>query len=123
MYREEVDSIKTKCDIVNRKVPCGTCIDKNRKPTGRTLYELESGHHAHDCAIREDEDAACTCHGIGERTCLSCDGSKWEKIDVNTMLKAATELSKYRYPQLKAIEVTGEGGGPIQHSHEIKLVD
>lgn len=109
MYREEVDSIKTKCDIVNRKVPCGTCIDAKRKPTGKTKYKLPEGQHADDCAITKADPHHfhCTCEGIGERTCLSCFGTLWERINVETMLKAATELSKYRYPQLKAIEISG----------------
>ncbi len=109
MYREEVDSIKVKCDIVNRKVPCGTCIDEKRKPTGTTKYLLPAGQHSRDCNITKAvaTDLRCTCDGIAERTCLSCFGTLWERINVDTVLKAATELSKYRYPQLKAIEISG----------------
>jgi hypothetical protein len=38
-----------------------------------------------------------------------------EKIDIAIRLRAHAEVAKYVHPQLKAIELSGPGGGPIQH--------
>lgn len=41
-------------------------------------------------------------------------------IPLELRLKAASEASKYLYPQKKAVEHSGEGGGPIEAT--IKMV-
>lgn len=73
-------------------------------------------------------DVPCgVCHGIGatkfqpargqqklsKRTCESCYGSGKERLSPELRQKADAELLKYCEPQLKAIEVTGSGGGPV----------
>ena len=37
------------------------------------------------------------------------------KCDEALRLRANAEIAKYVHPQLKAIELSGPGGGPIQH--------
>lgn len=91
-----------------RRIPCGTCIDKNRKPTGRTKFNLPEGKHAEKCRIRKG--LACSCEGISDRPCQSCFGTKWEKISVETKLRADTELAAYLEPKRKAIEVSNPDG-------------
>jgi len=114
MARLQVDPITNMCMIASRKVPCGTCIDKDRKPTGRTFYELAPGTHAHDCAITTATlvkgKLVCTCEGIGSRRCLSCGGSTWERINVAESLKANAELAQYAHAKRKAIEVSNPDG-------------
>lgn len=119
MDRLKVDPIELLALIAARKIPCGTCIDKNRKPTGKTKYLLPSGQHSSKC-MKGDH---CTCEGIGERTCLSCFGTKWERIPTETMLKASAELAQYKHPKKKAIEVSGPQGGPIENRMELVFIE
>lgn len=127
MERLKCNPIENMAIIANRNVPCGTCIDEKRKPTGFTKYELPAGQHSQKCAITDARlikgKLVCTCKGIGERVCASCGGSLQERINVDTMLKASSELAKYGFHQLKAVEHSGPDGGAIQHAHTIKLVD
>lgn len=37
-----------------------------------------------------------------------------EKNDISIRLQAYKELAKYVYPQLKAIEISGPGGSPLE---------
>lgn len=94
--------------ISARRVPCGTCINAKREPTGFTRVKLESGSHAEDCAKHQDKK--CTCGGFTMRECQSCGGTLWEKIDVQTKLKADSELAQYVAPKRKAIEVSNPDG-------------
>lgn len=145
--RATIDSIllKTGCEpaeiqalIAMGRVPCGTCIDKDLKPTGKTFYRLPAGQHSATCAVNEDPVDAhidapgggklhitrrCNCDGIGQRVCESCWGTLWERIEVGVRQKASAELMRYRYQQLKAVEMTGADGAPIQHAHTIKFVE
>jgi DnaJ-class molecular chaperone len=66
-----------------------------------------------------------TCHGkkrttyvdkdgkLFTRMCASCDGTGKEKISVADGLRAAQIIASRRWAEKKAIEVTGEDGGPI----------
>lgn len=93
--------------VAMRRVSCGTCVDKNGKPTGRTSYALVPGAHAKDCKAKNHDahgSQACTCNGVGQRQCASCDGSLLERIDVPTKLKADSELAQYVAAKRKAIE-------------------
>lgn len=127
MARLGCDPIANLSHIAERKVSCGTCIDKDRKPTGTTKYILSAGSHAANCAITQAKLTQgllrCTCEGIGERTCQSCFGTLWERIPTETMLKASAELAQYKHAKRKALEVTGADGGAIQHEHVISFVD
>lgn len=102
------DPIEGLALISLRRVSCGTCIDKNLKPTGKTKFTLEQGHHAKGC--KGGMGHTCTCLGISERPCQSCFGTKWEKISVETKLRADTELASYVEPKRKAIEVSNPDG-------------
>lgn len=46
------------------------------------------------------------------------DLSKSVNITPEVRLKAASEAASYLYPKRKALEHTGEGGGPIAHTLE-----
>lgn len=117
MARLGVDPIELMALIAARRVTCGTCIDKNGKPTGETYYTLAEGDHSRKCAITKakgKKQVACTCLGIGTRVCESCWGILRERINVTDMLKASAELAQYKHAKRKAIEHTGPEGGPIQ---------
>lgn len=96
------DPVAILAHIATRQIPCGTCIDKNRKPTGKTAYKLPADSHAAKC-----KGSPCTCAGIGERVCESCFGTKWERINVKDMGDAAGKLARMIVPELKAIEISG----------------
>lgn len=91
-----------------RRIPCGTCIDKNLKPTGKTRFVLPEGKHAKGCP--GGRGYVCACEGISIRTCQSCFGTKWERISVETKLRADTELASYVEAKRKAIEVSNPDG-------------
>ena len=57
------------------------------------------------------------------RKCQSCWGTKRENVSTADRARAASDLAKYLRPQLKAVEVTGTEGGPIQHAHTIRFVE
>jgi hypothetical protein len=81
--------------IARNQLPCSKC-----RGTGRTKYwkPLKKGQIVPE---------------IGSRICESCYGDKLERLSPETILKAASELGQYESPKKKAIEVTGEDGGPI----------
>ena len=97
--------------ISMRRVPCGTCIDDKREPTGFTRVKLPAGDHAAECA--KNEGKRCSCGGFTKRECQSCGGTLWEKIDVQTKLKADAELAQYVAPKRKAIEHSAAEGQDI----------
>lgn len=99
MQRLKCDPIKGMALIALNQVPCGLCRGKLR-----TRYKLPEGSHAAGC-----DPEKCTCEGIAERTCLSCYGSGWEAISPDLRGKMFAELAKYKHPQLKQVEHTGEG--------------
>ncbi len=43
-----------------------------------------------------------------------------ETLDKQSRIKAASELACYIYPKRKAVEMTGDQGGPLQH--KIKII-
>ena len=98
-----VNAIQTFCIILQRKAPCGTCIDKDGKPTGKTWARAEDGKDY-------------------QRVCQSCWGTLLERVDLPTWLKAAEGLAKYTYTTLKAVEHTGEDGGAIEHEVTVKYL-
>lgn len=83
--------------VVNGDLPCSVCFGK-----GKSKYKDAFGN-------------------LHDRTCESCYGTLKEKISPGDRIRAATELAQYLMPKLKAIEVTGADGGPIEHTHEIIL--
>jgi hypothetical protein len=103
------DPVAILAHIATRQIPCGTCIDRRQRPTGKTHYRLPEGSHAAGCKAKIDApDIPCTCAGIGERVCESCFGTKWERISVQDMGNAAGRLAKMVVPELKAIEMSGQ---------------
>lgn len=87
-------------EILTGKLPCSVCRGK-----GKTKYQPAKGESK-----------------LFDRTCLSCYGSKYEKISPELMAKVALEVREYGFPKRKAIEVTGEDGGPIQ-AVTVRFVD
>ena len=103
LKRLKCDPVAILARIATRQIPCGTCINAKRKPTGRTAYKLPDGSHAARC-----KGDPCTCAGIGERVCESCYGTRWERISTKDMGDAAGRLAKMIVPELKAIEMSGQ---------------
>jgi hypothetical protein len=87
--------------IARGELECNVC-----KGTGKTKYQPSHGEE----------------HYL-ERRCQSCYGSGKEKIGPRDRGWAAAELASYLQPKLKAIELTGGAGGPLQHAHTIKFVE
>lgn len=108
LSRLRCDPIEGLAMISLRRVSCGTCIDKNLKPTGRTKFNLPDGKHAEKCRIHKGLE--CSCEGIAERPCQSCFGTKWERISVETKLRADTELASYVEAKRKAVELSNPDG-------------
>jgi len=117
LHRLKCDPIEILARIAMRNIPCGTCIDEKNKPTGKTKYRLPEGTHAANCGKPctcvgphkpDCNPHACTCAGIGERTCESCFGTKLERVNVQDMGNAAGKLAKMIVPELKAIEMSGQ---------------
>ena len=104
----DVDPLEKLALIADRRVPCRTCIDADRKPTGKTKFRLPEGKHAKGCTgIPLHATGMCPCEGVSTRTCESCFGTLWERIPVSEMSRASSALAPYRYPQLRAIEHSG----------------
>lgn len=82
------------------KMKCNVC-----RGTGKTRYQPAHGET-----------------GTLERKCQSCYGSGFEKISPKDRGWAAAELAQYLEAKRKAIEVTGEGGGPLQASVTVRFV-
>lgn len=75
---------------VKNEVPCGVC-----RGTGRTKFKSTSGKPA----VRE---------------CQSCWGDKLERLDPKLRVQAAATLMEYCEAKRKAVEVTGDEGGPVE---------
>ncbi len=103
--------------IADNKLPCGVC-----RGSGKSFYKLPDGAHALDCDGLPNTQGLCHCEGIGVRKCESCYGTLFEACSPELRGKMYAELAHYVAPQLKAIEVSGENGDAIRHSHEIKFV-
>jgi DnaJ-class molecular chaperone len=58
-----------------------------------------------------------------ERTCQSCYGSGFERINPADRARAAGELAKYCQPQLKAIEVSGNQDRPVLAEIRVRFVE
>jgi hypothetical protein len=82
------------------KMPCGTCGG-----TGKTRFQPAKG---------EDR--------TGSRVCQSCWGSKMERISAKERAWADAEACSMIYPRLKAVELTGEDGGPIKSALTVEFV-
>jgi hypothetical protein len=85
--------------IAKNKLPCTVC-----RGTGKTKYRVPNSDK------------------IAQRTCESCYGDKLERLSPETILKACTELMQYEDAKKRAVEVTGEGGGPIQTALTVEFV-
>ena len=81
------------------KAPCGTCDGK-----GKTRFQPGGGKK------------------LTERVCQSCWGSGFERSTLAVKLEADFRNAKRTYPDLKAVEVTGESGGPIQTALTVEFV-
>jgi DnaJ-class molecular chaperone len=81
------------------KAPCVTCGGK-----GKTRFQPGGGKSP------------------SERTCQSCWGSGYER-DFGKQLDADQKNVKRTYPDLKQMEVTGEDGGPLEHTVELIIRD
>ncbi len=109
--------------IAMNNLPCGVC-----RNVGRTRYNLPADK------TRACDDEACLsnkrkavkgfwcdwCSNTGirtidMRTCLSCHGTLFEACSPAERGKMYAELAQYQHTKLKAIEVTGKDGGPIEH--------
>lgn len=86
---------------VNNQIECGIC-----RGTGKTPFQPRAGSKSK-----------------GVRICQSCWGSKLERLRPSERQQAATDLLKFTHPTLKAVEVTGGDGGPIQHRVKVVYVD
>jgi hypothetical protein len=82
------------------KMPCGTC-----NGTGKTRFQPAKG----------EENSS-------SRVCQSCWGSKMERISAKERAWADAEACSMIYPRLKAVELTGEDGGPIQTAVRVVYV-
>lgn len=85
--------------IIAGDVDCGTCHGKTRTP-----YTDKDGQK-------------------GTRICQSCDGTGKEKICIADRLRAINIVAARVWPEKKAIQVTGEDGGPIEHAIELIIRD
>ncbi len=85
--------------ILAGKVQCGTCHGKKR-----TSYVDKDGKRF-------------------TRICESCDGTGLEKISIADRLKVMAIIAGRVWPERKAVEVTGEDGGPIEHKIELIIRD
>lgn len=106
------DPITGMAEIALNRLPCGVC-----RAELRTKYLLSSGTHADKCGFQIDKNGViagtCTCEGIGVRICQSCYGSGWEACSPELRGKMYAEIANYVLPKRKAIEHTGEDGGPV----------
>ncbi len=113
----QVKLARLKCDpfegmakIANNELPCGVCRGKLK-----TKYKLGDGMHAAECRLNKPEANgawACSCEGMGIRTCQSCWGDGFEACSPDLRAKMYAELAGYVAPKRKAIELSGEVGMP-----------
>ena len=101
-------------EIALNRLPCGVC-----RGNLRTKYALPQGVHTKECS--HGNTAECTCEGIGERVCQSCYGSGWEACSPELRGKMYAEIANYVLPKRKAIEHSGEDGGPIGIRVEVEF--
>ena len=95
---------KILADIATNNMQCGVCRGKLR-----TKFILAKGKHAEEC----EGSANCTCDGMSERGCQSCNGTGMEACCVKDRKDAAGELIQYIEAKRKAVEVSGPEGGEI----------
>lgn len=119
--------------IALNKLPCGTCRGK-----GQTLYRkpMKPVVACPNCGFEgEGEEkgkvkfVACPkCNWQSEqelahRICMSCYGSLMESCSPALRGQMSGELLQYQLPKRKAIEVSGSGGGPVEHRMELVFVE
>lgn len=92
--------------MANGDVPCGVCFGK-----GKTRWQPRRRKALEGLELEEQPEADTT----KERTCQSCYGSGKEQVSPELRGKMLEALSRKVHPDLKAIEHSGAGGGPIQH--------
>lgn len=100
----DCDPFQVLANIARGELQCGVC-----RGEGRTKFQ--PGGQAKGS------------RAPGVRICQSCWGSGLERISPAERGKAAAELCQYVEAKRKAIEHTGAEGGPIEHKHEIVLVE
>lgn len=59
----------------------------------------------------------------GVRVCQSCWGSGKERVTTDQRERAASSLMKYAFPQLKAIEHSGDSQEAVEHRVRVTYVD
>lgn len=128
LERLKLNPIEGMAHIAQNRVECGVC-----RGEGKTRYKLGEFEHTPECWAelrkqgakkpKEYGHAPCGCEHIGIRTCQSCYGTLHESISPDLRGRMYAELSKYLHPQLKAIEVSGAEGGPIDQSITVTFKD
>lgn len=97
--RLDVDTMEVQIRIAKGDIPCGTCFGK-----GKTYYSDETGKKH-------------------TRECQSCHGTLREKVNTDQRFKAAADINQYLYRKLKAIELTGAEGGPVEMGVKVIFVN
>jgi hypothetical protein len=82
------------------KMPCGKCEGK-----GKTNFQESAQESA------------------GVLVCKQCWGSGWEPISAKERAWADAECCQMIYPRMKAVEMTGEGGGPVRQAITVEFVN
>ena len=95
----ELSSLRIK-QILNDTLPCSVC-----RGAKKTLFTLPAGSHAKSC--KAQSGGRCSCKGIGERPCASCNESGFEQLDPSLVGKVAIAVRGEAYPQLRAVEHSG----------------
>jgi hypothetical protein len=101
--------------LANGHAPCSVCKGKGRtkyQPSRQT--QLIDGVRAYVMPSNPES--------MEERVCLSCYGSGKEIVSPELRGRMAESLGRYLAPQLKAIEHTGEGGGPLEAIVNVRFI-
>lgn len=120
------DPIEGMAKIAMNELPCGVC-----RGTGKTLYRkpMKPRVKCDNCGY-ENPQAFVRCKvcesepdlELAERICMSCYGTLMEACSPSLRGQMNAELAQYIAPKRKAIEVTGEEGGPLQHNLMVEFV-
>lgn len=108
--RMACDPFEVLAKITMNTLECGVCGG-----TGRTKYQPKSkAAAAAAAALKLDIPEEIMPDGA-ERVCQSCWESGMERIDPETRLSAAKELSQYLAPKRKALEIQDNEGHGLPH--------
>lgn len=130
LTREHCQPEVVMCRIINNTLPCGVCRGKKktpyRLPTIPMLHCPNCKHAGKDAGNKFTVCPACGYEPevrVALRKCMSCLGTTLENCNPHLRGQMASDLMQYLRPKRKAVEVTGEDGGPIDYKHEIILVE